>query len=238
MNAHALFEMPAAQPAHPAKYTQALLVTMARMLQGRKRILDPFGGQGGIFQLENWLPAATFDAVEIEPEWCAKHPRTTLGNALCLPWADNTFDAICTSPAYGNRMADHFVTANPDRVAKSYRDFLGRDLNADNAGRLQWGPKYRDFHQRTWVEARRVLQPAGAFVLNIKDHIRAGKVMGVTDWHIGCLEGLGFRLMEHKHIETPSHRFGANSEARMPYESVILFRLDSKPAAAAGQERA
>ena len=47
--------------------------------------------------------------------------------------------------------------------------------------------------------------------------------MAVTDWHIECLCGLGFRMVEQVKIETPSHRFGRNSEARMPYESVILF---------------
>lgn len=227
MNA-TLFELDAPAPSHPARYTTALLVTMAKMLQGRTRILDTFGGVGGIFQLEHWLPDATFDAVEIEKEWAAKHPKTTLGNALALPFPDSHFDAICTSPAYGNRMADHFVSTNP-RIAKSYRDFLGRDLNADNAGRLQWGAKYRDFHQRAWTEARRVLQPAGAFVLNIKDHIRNGQRVYVTDWHISCLEGLGFAMVQHEQVETPSHRYGANSEARLPYESVILFELRSKP---------
>jgi tRNA G10 N-methylase Trm11 len=219
-----LFELDARVPSHPARYTQALLVTMAKMLQGRQRILDPFGGVGGIFQLEHWLPTARFDAVELEPEWCAKHPKTTLGNALALPWPDATFDAIATSPAYGNRMADHFVTSNPNRIQKSYRDFLGRDLHDDNAGRLQWGARYWDFHQRAWREARRVLDPAGVFVLNIKDHYRNRQVIGVTDWHIECLEGLGFRMAQHEHIETPSHRYGANSELRVPYESVILFR--------------
>lgn len=224
-----LFELDAPAPNHPAKYTDVLLPTMARMLQGRKRILDPFGGTGKVFLLEHWLGNVEIQATEIEPEWAARNPRTTLGNALALPWADGYFDAICTSPAYGNRMADHFVTSNPDRIAKSYRDFLGRDLNCDNAGKLQWGARYRDFHQRAWAEARRVLDPAGAFVLNIKDHIRAGEVMAVTDWHIDCLRGLGLREVEHTRVATPSHRFGANSEARMPYESVILFRLEPTP---------
>jgi tRNA G10 N-methylase Trm11 len=221
-----LFELDAPLPKHPAKYTDALLLTMARMLKGRQRILDPFGGTGKVFLLEHWLGKVQIEAVEIEPEWAAKHPRTTLGNALYLPWEEGYFDAICTSPTYGNRMADHFVTANPDRIQKSYRDCLGRDLNRDNAGRLQWGPKYQDFHKRAWAEARRVLDPAGVFVLNIKDHIRDGKVQEVTWWHERTLTSLGFVMVEHVRIETPSHRFGANSEARMPHESVISFRKE------------
>ncbi len=224
-----LFPLAAALPSHPAKYTDALLLTMAKMLQGSTRILDPFGGTGKVFLLEHWLGDVEIQATEIEPEWAAKNPRTTLGNALHLPWGDGYFDAICTSPAYGNRMADHFVTSDPDRIAKSYRDFLGRDLNTDNAGRIQWGEKYKKFHHAAWSEARRVLDPDGCFILNIKDHIRDGRIIAVTDWHILCLESLGFRMVQHEHIVTPSHRFGANSEARMPYESVILFRLEQKP---------
>jgi hypothetical protein len=228
MNAIALFELPAPSPAHPAKYSGALLPRMAQMLQGRKRILDPFGGEGGIFQLEPALPGATFDAIELEPEWAAKHPRTTLGNALHLPWPDNTFDAICTSPTYGNRMADTLLDCDKyQRV--TYTAKLGRKLHPDNSGQLQWGAQYRAFHEQAWTEARRVLQPGGAFVLNIKDHIRNGKVQCVTDWHIGCLESLGFRLREHTKIDVPSMKYGQNGDARVPYESVILFELERKP---------
>lgn len=232
MNAPSLIDLPAPAPSHPAKYTQALLVTMAKMLAGRQRILDPFGGQGGIFQLEHWLPNARFDAVEIEPEWAAKHPKTTLGNALALPWADDTFDAICTSPAYGNRMADGL--RNPENWAReytyiTYAQKLDRDLHPDNGGALQWGAKYRDFHRQVWAEARRVLVEGGTFIINIKDHIRAGALQPVTGWHIECLESLGFALVEHRKINTPAMRFGRNGELRVPYESVILFTLESKP---------
>lgn len=62
---------------HPAKYTDALLPVMARMLRGRRRILDPFAGTGKAFLLSHWLPDAQIEAVEIEPEWAGQNPKTT-----------------------------------------------------------------------------------------------------------------------------------------------------------------
>ncbi len=222
MNTETLIDLPAANPAHPAKYTDALLPTMAQMLKGRRRILDPFGGTGKVFELSAWLPAAQIEAVEIEPEWAACHPRTTLGNALSLPWPADYFDAICTSPTYGNRMADHHDARDASH-RRTYRHMLGRALHADNAGAMQWGDKYRTFHIAAWTEARRVLQPGGAFVLNIKDHIRGGEVQHVTEWHVKTLCGLGFVERDHKRINTPSMRYGRNGDKRVEYESVILF---------------
>lgn len=223
MNGATLFDVPAANPQHPAKYTDALLLTMAQMLKGRRRILDPFGGTGKVFLLEAWLPDAQIEAVEIEPEWAAINPRTTHGNALDLPWPAGYFDAVCTSPTYGNRMADQSIMA----TAK-YRANLGRRLHPDNSGAMNWGDKYRDFHVAAWTEARRVLQPGGAFVLNIKDHIRGGEVQHVTEWHVKTLQGLGFVEREHKRINTPSMRYGRNGDKRVEYESVILFTLEEK----------
>lgn len=65
-------------------------------------------------------------------------------------------------------------------------------------------------------------------MLNIKDHIRAGVLQPVTDWHIEALEGLGFRLQRHERVLTPSMRYGANADKRAEYESVILFTLEGK----------
>jgi hypothetical protein len=110
----------------------------------------------------------------------------------------------------------------------SYTDKLGRKLHPDNAGALQWGPKYRKFHTVAWREATRVLQIGSIFILNIKNHIRAGKEQYVTEWHITCLEMLGYKLLEHVHIACPSMEYGQNGKLRVPYESVIKFVLYKK----------
>ena len=213
---------------HPARYSSQLLPTLVLYLQGSTRILDPFGGVGGIFDLASFLPGAQIDAIEIEPEWAEQDPRTTLGNALALPWVDGTFDAVCTSPCYGNRMADHHQARDASR-RNTYRHALGRSLHPDNAGGLQWGPAYRAFHVQAWTEARRVLRPGARFVLNVKDHIRAGVVQPVTDWHTETLLSMGFDLVNRAEIKCPGQRRGANGNVRVNAESVLCFRLEHVP---------
>lgn len=202
---------------HPAKYTDALMPVMAGMLSTARRVLDPFGGTGKIFALD--IPAE-IHAIELEPEWAQCDKRMTVGNALHLPYAPATFDAVCTSPTYGNRMADRLLDGY-ERI--TYTAKLGRKLSADNSGGMQWGDEYRRFHVQAWTEARRVLAPGGVFVLNIKNHIRGGVEMLVTEWHIDALQSLGFVMLEHVKVATPSMRFGQNGGARVGYESVIKF---------------
>ena len=67
--------------------------------------------------MEAMLPAAEFHAIKLQSRWAAWRPKTRVGNALALPYPDGHFDGICTSPTYGNRMADNVQAATPTGVS-------------------------------------------------------------------------------------------------------------------------
>lgn len=205
---------------HPARYSDELFPQFIDLLAGYLTVLDPFGGTGKIHQLE--AHDHITKAVEIEPEWATLHPNTIEGDALALPFADAEFDAICTSPTYGNRLADHH-DAKDDSVRRSYTHDLGRTLNPNNSGGMHWGDAYREFHDAAWAEAVRVLRPGGRFVLNIKDHIRAGRYQDVTAYHLDALVKLGLTIAAVRPVATRSLRSGTNGELRVDAELVIAL---------------
>ncbi|HEY5170692.1 MAG TPA: hypothetical protein VIK54_03085, partial [Acidimicrobiia bacterium] len=179
------------------------------------RVLDPFAGVGGVHALG-------FDSVgvELEPEWATQHPRTLVANALALPFAPGTFDAVITSPAYGNRLADRDMRPS---CAGTYAKWLGREASAGSACHLQWGDPYRAFHQAAWCEAVRVLRFGGRFVLNVSDHVRDKRRQAVTAWHVRTLLELGLAFRDCVAVITPRLRNGANAEARVPAELIVAF---------------
>lgn len=209
---------------HPAKYTDSLLPVFASMITPSTYGLDPFGGTGKIFLLCKLVPEISVECIEIEPEWANYDTRIKVGNALALPFEDGTFDWVCTSPTYGNRMADHH-NARDNSHRNTYRHALGRTLHPDNSGAMQWGEQYRAFHLRAWGEVRRVLKSGGVFILNCKDHIRQKKVVRVCDWHKQALIDLGFQIVDEKPIECPGNRFGQNGDCRVNSEMVFKFAL-------------
>jgi hypothetical protein len=208
---------------HPATYTSCLLPTFGDLLAGYNLVFDPFGGTGKLHLVR---PDAI--VLEIEREWVAIGCAPAVqGNALRLPFRDNSLDACCTSPCYGNRMADHHDAKDPS-VRNTYRHALGRELHIDNAGAMQWGDKYRSFHEQVWKECIRVLHDDALFILNISDHIRRGKLIAVTDWHINTLIGIGCQIVEKIGIKTPRQRYGSNSELRVDCEWVIALKVHKK----------
>jgi hypothetical protein len=106
--------VPATTVDHPAKYSKpvmaAIRATLAELLPSGPlapaRVLDPFAGVGGIHQLR---PDYYTLGVELEPEWATASDDTQIGDATNLDWIQTgSFDAVVTSPAYGNRMADSY----------------------------------------------------------------------------------------------------------------------------------
>lgn len=85
------------------------------------------------------------------------------------------------------------------------------------------GEALRDFHRAAWAEAVRVLKPDGHVVLNVSDHIRAGKVMPVTDFHLDVFTALGFELTFRIKVPTDRMGFGANRELRVDHETVAVL---------------
>lgn len=215
---------------HPAKYSDALIPVFARMLSESKILLDPFGGTGKIFSLYGILGDVKIHATELEPEWAKMDKRTVIANVLHLPYSNDTFDSICTSPAYGNRMADKFRDSKNHKkkwTYITYAQYLGRNCSPDNGGSLQWGKQYKNFHIDAWLECRRVLKIGGTFVLNIKNHIRNGKEMFVSEWHVSFLQSIGFDVCEWVKVPVPSMKFGENNGLRISYENVIKMILKS-----------
>lgn len=209
---------------HPAPFSDPILTAINAALPTTGAVLDPFAGTGRIHELATDERRTV--GVEIEAEWADKHEDTIYGDALEVlgDMADDTYDAISTSPTYGNRMADHH-DATDDSERLTYKHTLGRDLTDGNSGAMQWGPAYRAFHENAWDEAVRVLRPGGTFTLNIKNHIRDGVEQRVAEWHISTL------MLQHDMemialdvIPTRGLMAGANAGTRTGYEFVITFR--------------
>lgn len=222
---------------HPAKFTDVILDAANDMLNAsvcpRNRLIpptmyDPFAGTGK--GLEYFQATGEFDCfgTELEQEWADQSPLVVCRDSLeymeCFAsFRGPKYDVVFTSPAYGNRMADHHEAKDTSK-RNTYRHALGRPLTEGTSAGMQWGDEYRAFHAEAWGLVFQVLKPGGWFLLNVKDHIRKGAVQLVSEWHREACWLLGFEQHRHLLVGTPGNRQGANGEKRVEHEHLLLFR--------------
>ncbi|GIV04089.1 MAG: hypothetical protein KatS3mg015_2919 [Fimbriimonadales bacterium] len=224
--------------AHPAKFSPTAIAMIHSILRylwnddicadGRtrvKKVLDPFAGVGTVHQLHGQIGNLLIRTygIEIEPEWAEQSPRTIIGDAQNLHelYPHIKFEAIVTSPTFGNRMADHHDARDGSKRI-TYRHMLGRELNPNNSGRMQWGKRYRKLHERVWAACTEATKPDALFVLNMKNHIRDGVEIDVLGWHTQTLEELGWKVHSTHEMFALGMRYGSNSDVRLP-EYVRVF---------------
>jgi len=218
-------------PKHPAKFSAGFIEIFRELLGNwlprpwkydTPLVLDPFAGVGTIHQLRPQF--ATF-GLEIEQEWadCSEFTYCADSTQMSEYWT-GMFQAIVTSPTYGNRMADHHNAKDASK-RNTYKHTLGHDLQPNNTGQMQFGQYgYYSIHEKVYKECRRVLEAGGLFILNVSDHIRQGERIEVCKWHAGILKSLDFELMFEHPVVTQRLGFGANGNLRVPNEVIYVFR--------------
>lgn len=212
---------------HPAKYSDEVLSTILKSIYDRldsgSAILDPFAGVGGIHFL---YPKYQTVGVEIEQEWADEHPMNICGDSteLSKMFDPQSFDAIITSPAYGNRMSDQYQGDAKNSKRYTYRISLGRELSDNNGAKFNWSKNYRELHSKIWNECYIVLKSGGYLFLNTSNHIRSGEEVPVNEWHLTELLSLGFFIDEICSIKTKRMKHGSNGDLRVDSEKLVVLR--------------
>lgn len=214
-------------PKHPAKFTDSFIPIFANLLKGKKKIIDTMCGTGKICKVVEFGYLGEIYCNDLEAEWFDSKYRDacvafTSNDARKLPFNDGFFDAIVTSPTYGNRMADSH-NAKDESIRNTYTHKLGRKLTQGNTGNMQFGEKYLRTHLEIWQEAHRILCDDGLLIVNLKNHIRKGIEVDVCDKQKKIIMEAGFTFCDDIIIPVKSNRMGANADKRVKYEHIFVF---------------
>jgi hypothetical protein len=209
---------------HPAKFSKQLIPYMRDLIPTDITILcDPMAGVGRIDQLGDKF---TYHLNEIEPEWAnqidSKH-TVTIGDAC-----DYTLPANCmvvTSPPYGNRMADYFVSpTRPESMKGRYAGALGHRLSDGSAASMKFGNKYQETMTTCYEHIFSQMQTDQLFLLNISNFIALYKEVNVCGFYLDMFTRNGYTLDNMTPVTTPRNTYGANGSLRVAHEALMLWR--------------
>ena len=75
------------------------------------------------------------------------------------------------------------------------------------------------------ARGRAALRPGGTFTVNVKNHVRAGEVQRVVEWHINTLMSeFPLSLIALDMVATRGLMAGENADARVDHEVIATFR--------------
>ncbi len=104
---------------HPARYSKPIVELFVELLGERRgRVLDPFAGEGRALGALTGGGIRTVRGLELERPWAEQSEHVEQGDATCMRFAPRSFNFIVTSPAYGNRYADHHRATDACKACK------------------------------------------------------------------------------------------------------------------------
>lgn len=163
------------------------------------KILDPFAGIGRIHLLREYGHRTV--GIELEEEWALQSEGTICGDMFSVGVRKGSFDAVFTSPCYGNRMSDSHNAqeicskckgsgegpdgpvckacggkGRRDYKRHTYKHYLDRQPHEGSSTVLAFGSKYMEFHARAWLRClRQFIKPGGLLVVNSSNHLKTLK---------------------------------------------------------------
>jgi hypothetical protein len=238
----------------PEILDELTLELRARLFAGT--ILDPYGGIGGIHALPWETTAVEIEpefAACHEGTICADSRHLdialgerygTFGAVVTSPDYGNRFadqylgsdDEKCracagtglTEPTGERPQSDCEKCAGTGKAKSkraSYAVALGRKCSPGSGARFQFGKQYRDLHLAVLNAAIGAVIPGGLLLYNVSSSIHQNSYRPVMEWWLTEIAQRA-EILALRSVETSRLKFGANGDARVPAEHIIVARRD------------
>lgn len=209
---------------HPAQFHPNIIDALRVELRDDDRLVfDPFAGVGTrLGAMCNDLDLE-FAGIDIE-DWPDHDLRVDQGDATDLNQYPARPFVVVTSPSYPNGISDHFEPKDTSRRF-TYRIALGQPLHNNNTGRysIRGGKKS---WRRYWDLATDAVECWSSYsvdaYVNVKSFVHNKEVVDLPRlWRV-LMESRGYEVVAELEVDCPGLRMGANHDARVDYETILV----------------